>query len=70
MTPEQLGQFVIEIYTQDPPDHLRRGQWAYNLYRARYKNMPDVTNMKCDPFYKDENLGLFFEFISKHVTCE
>lgn len=67
MTHEQFGKFVVEIYSQEPPKHLRRGQWAYNLYVSRYKEMPRPTG-DYDPFYIDDNLGNFFKFISQHVS--
>lgn len=72
---ESLPRIVFDVSTAVTDRHfmLRAGQAAFNeLYRIR----PDLANeirgrfTTLDPFYRDENLPAFYEWLTERVSLE
>lgn len=65
---EQTNNFINEFNTQlkSKPKDIRKGQFAFNLLYEQYPKLADLLRGTInDPFYNDDNLPNFFNFIQQ-----
>lgn len=62
--------YVLAVYSEDRPNFIRLGQWAFNKLAETHPEIAEEIrgNNKLDPFHKDENLKHFFKYLSKKIV--
>lgn len=76
----KIWEYYVKVDTECPPEQ-RRGQWAYNLWASEevwgegsslirggqvLKLDQRIRENNIDPFYSDDRLPQFYDFIEKH----
>jgi hypothetical protein len=64
LTQEEITTYYKDLNSGSHPDFIRYGQYAFNTL---YVSQPDlanaITGTYLDPFYNDNKLEMFFDFL-------
>lgn len=62
-TDKTLGEYIIQFARTDIPEQ-RQGQMAFNLLTVMHPVLAErIRGSVRDPFYRDERLPEFFDFV-------
>lgn len=62
---KSYGQYLMKVFLCCP-DNQRLGQWAHHLFSRKFPEV-DIPE-EIDPFYRDDNLPAFLEFVSEYKS--
>lgn len=75
MTDKQLLEYINLVVNKPhlKPREMRRGQWMFNALASFDHTLADQcveesSKASCDPFYRDENIPNFWEWLVKNYN--